>query len=98
MVRGVQTQEVDDFAGVTGSSLVAQQVDERVDEEERERVETRDQESVDRDQLQPAPLPSGDQAPRFADSSYKSEVFVLRQTDRPPATISSRGFALRYTR
>jgi hypothetical protein len=98
MVRGVQTQEVDDLPGVTGSSLVAQQVDERVDQEQRERVETRDQESVDRDQLQLTPLPPRDQTPRIADSSYESEVFVVRQTDLPPRRSRSRGFALRYTR
>lgn len=94
MVRGVQIQEVDDLPGETRGRLVAQQVDERVDEEERERVETRDQESVDRDDLQLASLTSGDETPCVADSSYEPKMF-LSQSDRP---LFSRRLVPRYTR
>jgi hypothetical protein len=86
VVRRVETQKTDELPRVTGGPLVVQQVDERVDEEQRERVESRDQEPIDRDQLQLAPLSPGDKSPGVADSSYEPEVFV-RQSDRPFETI-----------
>ena len=82
-------EKLDDLLGITRSPLVGQQVDEGVDQEEREGIETRDQESVDRDQLQLAPFAQRDETPCLADSGYEPEVLV-RQSDRPPERSRSR--------
>ena len=62
-----QMKVLDHGAGDAGDGLVVQEVDQRVDENECDRVERRDQDAVERDQLQAPALACADERPRAAD-------------------------------
>ena len=71
-----KTERLDHRPGDPGRPLVAEQVDQRVDENERERVETGDEDAVDRDEPETLALARPDERPGPADA--------VDETRRPP--------------